>query len=159
MNPSKPQAKTASNLTVRLFKRAVAEAAVAAAAELALGKRLFIAYEAMRRLSNARPRTETEQQRLPTPEQAVEDIVQDVIERGRQVMERHKPVIDRARARTRARLEQPSIGAAVVGGAVLGAVSAIGVLPAAIGAGTAYLLHRKLHKAPGDTVPAKRETG
>jgi hypothetical protein len=141
--------------SMQLLKKAVAGAAVAAATEL-FGKRLYLAYEAMRRLSSAGPREDEEHRPPPTPEQVVEDAVGDLIDRSKQAIERHRPVLERARARTRARLGQPRIAAAVVGGSVLGAVSVLGVLPFTIGAGTAYLVYRRFQREDRRDAVAER---
>lgn len=137
---------------MRLLKKAVAGAAISAATEL-VGKRLYIAYEAMRRLSSTGQREGEPHGLPPTPEQALEDVVEDLVDRGKQAFDRgkqafdrHRPMLERARARARSRLAEPRIGAAVVGGSVVGAISALGVLPLTIGAGTAYLVYRRLQR-------------
>lgn len=142
MTASEPQQISATRPGMQLLKKAIAGAAVAAATELAFGRRLYLAYEAIRRLSSAGQRPVDHP--LPPAEQAVEGAVDDIIERSAHAIERHRPAIERARARTRARLEQPGVAAVVAGGAVLGAISALGMLPVAMGAGTAYLVHRRL---------------
>lgn len=121
----------------------IAGAALAAASELALGRRMYYAYEAMRRglkwldeseRANNGKRDEAE---LPTAQQAVEELVDEAYERGRVAYER-------VRERVREGLKDPKIGAAAIGGATLGVVALFGALPALIGAGTAYAVHRRL---------------
>lgn len=132
-----------------LLKKAITQAAVAVATQL-VGQRLYIVYEAMRRYEAMRTppsagQREDDDHRLPpTPEQAVAGVVEDLIGRSKQVFERHRPMLERVHARARARLHQPSVAAVVAGGSVLGAASALGVLPFALGAGTAYLVYRRL---------------
>jgi hypothetical protein len=141
-----------------VLKKAIAQVTVAVATQL-VGHRLYLVYEAMRRYEAMRmppgtgPREGPEHRLPPTPEQIVEGVMEDLIGRSKQAFERHRPMLERVRARTRSRLEQPGIGAAVVGGSVLGAVSALGVLPFALGAGTAYLVYRRLQpEDPGSAV-------
>ncbi|HEX8113121.1 MAG TPA: hypothetical protein VF516_35565 [Kofleriaceae bacterium] len=141
-----------------LLSKAIAEAAVAVATQL-VGQRLYAAYDAMRRYEAMRRRPsagpgEDEERLPPTPEQVVERLVEEVIERSKQAFERHRPVLARARARTRVGLQQPAIAAVVVGGSVVGAVSALGVVPFALGAGAAYLVYRRLQPEDGAARPA-----
>ncbi len=146
--------------SMQLVTKAIAQAAVAVATQL-VGKHLYAVYEAMRRYeavrrpSSAGPQ-DGEHRMPPTPEQVVEQVIGGVIERGKQAIAQHRPALERARARTRARLEQPGIGAAVVGGSVVGAVSALGVLPFALGAGTAYLVYRRLQPQDRRAASAER---
>jgi hypothetical protein len=132
-----------------LLSKAITQAAVAVATQL-VGQRLYIVYEAMRRYEAMRTppsagRRDDDDPRLPaTPEQAVAGVVEDLIGRSKQAFERHRPMLERVHARARARLHQPGVAAVVVGGSVLGAASALGVLPFALGAGTAYLVYRRL---------------
>lgn len=139
-----------------LVKRALAGDCRAGLTELALGRRLYYAWEVLRHGAKwlgkpepgaqpvgepqpgARPSPE-----FPTPQQAMEDVIQDALEVGKRAFERHRPMIDRARARTLERLKEPRIGAAVIAGATLGAVASLGVLPTVLGASAAYMAHRK----------------
>lgn len=158
-----------------LLKRILAGVALTGVTELALGRRLYFAWEGLRRamkwLEEPGTQAATEQQRtarpsrpppdLPTAQEAIEEVVQEVIDWGQRTVERHKPTLGRARQRMRERLEQPSIGAAAIAGATLGAVASVGLLPAAVGAGTAYLVHRKLRSMSSSTSsrrPAPRRT-
>ena len=140
-----------------LVKRALAGAALTGLTELALGRRLYFAWEALRRavkwLNESKvPRdSATEQQPtaprspgLPSAQEVIEEVVEEVMDRGQRAARRHKPMIERAGKRARERLKEPGIGAALIGGAALGVVASVGFLPAAFGAGTAYLVHRKL---------------
>jgi hypothetical protein len=132
----------------RLLRKAITHAAVAAATQL-VGQRLYIVYEAMRRYEAMRAppsadRRDDDRRLPPTPEEAVAGVVENLLDRSQQAFERHRPMLERVRARTRARLQQPGIAAVVVGGSVIGAVSALGVLPLALGAGTAYVVYRRL---------------
>ncbi len=140
-----------------LVKRVLAGAALTGLTELALGRRIYFAWEALRRVvkwlneSGATKQSATEQQPtarpspdFPTPQEAMEEVVQEVLDRSQRAARRHKPTIERAGKRARERLKEPGIGAALIGGATLGVVASVGFLPAALGAGTAYLVHREL---------------
>jgi hypothetical protein len=142
MNSREPPADRAGSPGARLLKKAIAGAAVAAATEL-FGARAYIAYEAFRRLSSPGQRTDEESGLPANPEQMVEAAVGGAIEHGKRVFVRHRPVLDRARAWTRGVLREPRLRGAVVGGSVVGAATALGALPLAIGAGAAYLAYRK----------------
>ena len=142
MKPGEPSADRAGSPGARLLKKAIAGAAVAAATEL-FGARAYIAYEALRRLAGAGARPGEESRLPPDPEQMVEAAVGGAIERGKRAFVRHRPVLDRARAWTRASLRATRMRSAVVGGSVVGAATALGALPLAIGAGAAYLAYRK----------------
>jgi hypothetical protein len=138
-----------SNQSMLVLKKAIAQVTVAVATQL-VGHRLYLVYEAMRRYEAMRTppsagQREDDDPRLPaTPEQAVAGVVEDLIGRSKQAFERHRPMLERVHARARARLHQPGVAAVVVGGSVIGAASALGVLPFALGAGTAYLVYRRL---------------
>jgi hypothetical protein len=142
-------ANPTGNQSMLALKKALAQAAVAVATQL-VGQRLYLVYEAMRRYEamrtppSAGQREDPEHRLPPTAEQVVEGVVEDLLGRSKQAFERHRPMLERVRARTRARLEQPGVAAVVVGGSVLGAISALGVLPIALGAGTAYGVYRRL---------------
>lgn len=142
-----------------LLKKAIAHATVAVATQL-VGQRLYLVYEAVRRYEamrpSAGPRGDEDHRLPPTPEQVVEGVVEDLIDRSKQALERHRPMLERVRARTRARLAQPGVAAVVVGGSVLGAVSALGVLPFALGVGTAYVVYRRLQPEDPRAIAERR---
>lgn len=142
MKSGEPPADRAGSPSARLLKKVIAGAAVAAATEL-FGARAYIAYEAFRRLSSAGERSDEESGLPANPEQMVEAAVGGAIERGKRAFVRHRPVLDRARAWTRAYLREPRMRSAVVGGSVVGAATALGALPLAIGAGAAFLAYRR----------------
>lgn len=145
-----------------LWSKAITQAAIAVATQL-VGQRLYLVYEAMRRYEAMRappgadPREDEGHRLPPTPEQAVAGMVENLIGRGQRAFERHRPMLERVRARTRARLQQPGVAAVVAGGSVLGAVSALGVLPFALGAGTAYLVYRRLQSEGPRDATADRD--
>ena len=155
--------RAASDTSV-LVKRLLAGVALTGLTELSLGRRLYFAWEGLRRAvkwvekSGAQKPAESQQQpaarpppSIPTPQEAVEEVVQEVLDWSQRTVERHKPAFERARQRMREQLKEPRIGAALIGGTVLGAVASMGILPVAAGAGTAYLVHRKLSsKNPSD---------
>lgn len=155
-NSPRPGRRAGSGTSV-LVRRIVAGAALTGLTELALGRRLYFAWEALRRAAKwmeetgppKQPATEQKPQQptapsIPSPQEAMEEVVQEVIDWSQRTVERSKPTFQRARKRIREQLKEPHIGAAMIGGAALGAVASVGVIPAVAGAGTAYLLHRKL---------------
>src|SRR5690606_38551266 len=116
----------------------LAGAALAGLTELSLGRRLYFAWEGLRRAakwmekSRAQKPAATEQQSavrpppsIPSPQEAVEDVVQEVLSWSQRTVERHKPTLERARNRMRDKLKEPRIGAAVIGGTVLRAVASV----------------------------------
>lgn len=147
----------ARSRTSVMLKRFVAGAALTGLTELSLGRRLYFAWEGLRRAVKwvekpeaQKPGTNEQQAAarpppsIPSPQEAVEAVVQEVMDWGQRTVERHKPMVKRAGNNVREQLKEPSIGAAVIGGTVLGAVASVGILPAAVGAGTAYLVYRKM---------------
>jgi hypothetical protein len=136
-----------------LVKRLLAGAALTGLTELAAGRRLYFAWEGLRRAlswvegSGAKKPSAPQQQppaSIPSPEEAVEEVVQEVLDWSQRTAKRHKPTFERASKRMRDQLKEPRIGAAVIGGTVLGVVASVGILPAALGAGTAYFVHRRV---------------
>lgn len=156
--------RRARSRTQVMARRLLAGVALTGLTELALGRRLYFAWEALQRAVRWLHESETPQQSgnpqqpmarpppaIPTPQEAMEEVVQGVLDWTQRTVERHKPAIVRASKRVRQRLKEPRIGGAAIGGATLGAVASVGLLPAAVGAGTAYLVHRKLrskHPSP-----------
>lgn len=126
-----------------LIKRALAAVAVACVGELAMGRRALVAYEAVRRAARWANGEDTRAsgEQVPSPQQAMEEALDDMLERSRRALALTKPKLEEMRRRTRDGLSEPTIGALVTGGAAVAVVAAIGVVPLAIGAGTACLFH------------------
>lgn len=126
-----------------ILRRTIATIAVAAVGELALGRRALIAYEAVRRAAKwaGEERRRAARGEVPSAQQAMEEALDDFLERSRRALALTKPRLEEMRRRTREGLREPTIGAIVSGGAAVAVVATIGLLPAAIGASTACLFH------------------
>jgi hypothetical protein len=128
-----------------LIKRALAGAVVAVAAELTHMRRLLFVYEGVRHTlkwafeSETTPGAPRPDTKLPATRNAVEEVIDELIERGHAAAKYARPIYERARKKLRI----PIVGAVATAGATLLMISAVGLAPAALGAGTAYIVHRR----------------